>query len=187
VLHALSRAGSLQDKRVLITGCGPIGALTLVAARFHGAREIVVTDVVDAVLAKATALGADRTINVATDPEALAGYSANKGWFDVQFEASGNERAVRAGLEALKPRGVLVQLGLGGDIAIPQNLIVAKEIEMRGSFRFHEEFALAVELISSRRVDLKPLLTGVFALNDARKAFEEAGDRTRAMKVQLAF
>ncbi len=78
------------------------------------------------------------------------------------FEASGNERAVRAGLEVLKPRAVLVQLGLGGYVSIPQNMIVAKEIEMRGTFRFHEEFALAVELINARRVDLKPLLTGVF-------------------------
>ena len=43
-------------------------------------------------------------------------------------------------------------------------MIVAKEIEIRGSFRFHEEFALAVDLINSRRVDLKPLLTEVLPL-----------------------
>ncbi|HEX6010548.1 MAG TPA: hypothetical protein VFY87_01830, partial [Geminicoccaceae bacterium] len=92
-----------------------------------------------------------------------------------------------AGLDVLRPRGVLVQLGLGGDIAIPQNLVVAKEIEIRGTFRFHAEFALAVELINRRRVDLKPLLTGTYALEDAVTAFEAAGDRSRSMKVQLAF
>jgi L-idonate 5-dehydrogenase len=94
---------------------------------------------------------------------------------------------VRSGLEVLAPRGVLVQLGLGGDIAIPQNMIVAKEIEMRGTFRFHEEFGLAVDLINRKRVDLKPLLTGVYALDDAVAAFEAAGDRNRSMKVQIAF
>ena len=82
---------------------------------------------------------------------------------------------------------MLVQLGLGGDILVPQNMIVAKEIEIRGSFRFHEEFALAVDLINRRRVDLMPLLTDVLPIDDAVKAFELALDRGRAMKVQLAF
>ena len=105
----------------------------------------------------------------------------------MQFEASGNAAAIRSGLDVLRPRGVLVQLGLGGDIAIPQNLVVAKEIEIRGTFRFHSEFALAVDLINRRRVDLAPLLTGTYPLDDAVAAFEAAGDRSRSMKVQIAF
>lgn len=186
-LHGVNRAGALTDKRVLVTGCGPIGALAIIAARAHGAREIVATDVMDAVLQKALVVGADRVIDVASDPDALSAYSANKGYFDVQFEASGNERAVRSGLEALKPRSTVVQLGLGGDVSIPQNMVVAKEIEMKGTFRFHEEFGLAVDFINQHRVDLKPLLTGTFPLEEAVAAFETAGDRSRSMKVQLAF
>ncbi|MER8548102.1 L-idonate 5-dehydrogenase [Mesorhizobium sp. M0601] len=186
-LHAMNRAGSLLGKRVLVTGCGPIGALCILAARAHGAREIVATDVMEGVLAKALEIGADRTINVATNSEELAAYNVDKGSFDVMFEASGNERAVRAGLDVLKPRGVLVQLGLGGDLSIPQNLIVAKEIEMRGTFRFHEEFGIAVDLINRRRVDVKPLLTGIYPLDEAVAAFDIAGDRNKSMKVQIAF
>ncbi|WP_137155578.1 L-idonate 5-dehydrogenase [Rhizobium sp. FKL33] len=186
-LHAVNRAGSLLGKRVLVTGCGPIGSLAIIAARAHGAREIVATDVADGVLALAAKIGADRTINVAERPEDLAAYGADKGTFDVMFEASGNERAVRAGLEALAPRGVLVQLGLGGDISLPQNMVVSKEIEIRGAFRFHEEFGLAVDLINRKRVDLKPLLTGVLPLDEAQQAFELASDRSRSMKVQIAF
>ena len=140
-----------------------------------------------AVLKKADQVGADRTINVASEPEQLGGYAANKGTFDVHFEASGNERAIHAGLDVLKPRGVLVQLGLGGDISIPQNTVVAKEIEVRGTFRFHEEFGLAVDLINRRAVDMKPLLTGCYGLDDVQSAFELAGDRSRSMKVQLSF
>jgi L-idonate 5-dehydrogenase len=87
----------------------------------------------------------------------------------------------------LKPRGIVMQLGLGGDISIPQNLIVSKELEVRGSFRFHEEFALAVDLINRKRVDLKPLLTDVFDMKDAVKAFERANDRAKSMKVHLSF
>ena len=129
-LHAVDRAGSLLDKRVLVTGCGPIGALAIIAARAYGAREIVATDVSETIPGFAGRIGADRTINVATNPEALAAYGANKGSFDVQFEASGNAAAIRSGVDVLRPRGVLVQLGLGDDIAIPQNLVVA------GKWRF---------------------------------------------------
>lgn len=120
-------------------------------------------------------------------PEELSAYSANKGHFDVQFEALGNERAVRTGLEVLRPRSTLVHLGLGGDVSIPQNMVVAKEIEMKGTFRFHEEFRLAVDIINKRRVDLKPLLTGTFTLEDAKTAFETVGDRSKSMKGQLSF
>lgn len=186
-LHAVARAGALIDKRVLVTGSGPIGALCAIAARNHGAKEIVVTDVMDAVLERAVAVGVDRVINVSKNPEQLTSYAANKGYFDVQFEASGNGQAVRAGLEVLKPGSTLVQVGLGGDVSIPQNLVVAKEIEMKGTFRFNREFALAVELIASRRIDLKPLLSDVFPLEKAIEAFEAAGDREKSMKVQLAF
>jgi L-idonate 5-dehydrogenase len=186
-LHAVARAGALTDKRVLVTGCGPIGALAIIAARAHGAREIVATDVMDAVLKKALGVGADRVINVADNADQLSAYSANKGYFDVQFEASGNQSAVRAGLEVLRPRSTVVQLGLGGDVSIPQNMVVAKEIEMKGTFRFHEEFGLAVDFINKGRVDLKPLLTATFPLSEAVTAFETAADRTKSMKVQLAF
>jgi L-idonate 5-dehydrogenase len=186
-LHAITRAGSLANKRVLVTGCGPIGALAIVAARAHGAREIVATDVADFTLSLAAKVGADVTINVVANPAALDALKANKGQCDVMIEASGSEAALRAGLEALRPRGTLIQLGLGGDVTIPQNMIVTKEIDIRGSFRFHEEFGLAVDLINRRRVDLRPLLTAVLSLEDAQKGFELALDRSRAMKVQIAF
>jgi L-idonate 5-dehydrogenase len=186
-LHAIVRAGSLASKRVLVTGCGPIGVLAIAAARFHGAQEIVATDVSDFTLNLARKMGADQTINVATNASDLDTRKTNKGSFDVMIEASGNEAALRTGLECLRPRSVLLQLGLGGDISIPQNMIVSKEIEIRGSFRFHEEFALAVDLINWKRVDLKPLLTEVLPIEDATKAFELALDRSRAMKVQIAF
>jgi L-idonate 5-dehydrogenase len=186
-LHAIVRAGSLANKRVLVTGCGPIGALAIVAARAHGAQEIVATDVSDFTLGLARKVGADTTVNVATQPDAMNKFKANKGNFDVMIEASGNESALHMGLEVLRPRSILIQLGLGGNISVPQNMIVSKEIEIRGSFRFHEEFGLAVDMINKRRVDLKPLLTGVVPLAEAKRAFDLAGDRSQAMKVQIAF
>ena len=190
-LHGVQRAGPLLGKRVLVSGVGPIGALSVAAARIHGAAEITAVDLTDATLAIARAMGADVTINVAQDTGWLQRYAADgatrKGTFDVMLECSGNEHALRAGLEAMRPRGVVVQLGLGGDVSIPQNMVVAKELSICGSFRFHAEFKLAVQLINSGRIDMAPLVTAAFPLSQARAAFTLASDRTKAMKVLLDF
>jgi L-idonate 5-dehydrogenase len=186
-LHAVARAGALIDRRVLVTGSGPIGALVILAARLNGARDIVATDVFDAPLAKAVDMGADRAINIRDEPEAMTDYEQNRGTFDIMFEASGNEKALASGLGTLKPRGILVQIGLGGTMSLPQDQIVAKELEVRGSFRFDDEFGLAAALIGSGRADVEPLVTQEYDFDKAVDAFEIAGDRTRAMKVQLIF
>ena len=186
-LHGVNRAGPLLNKRVLVSGCGPIGTLAIAAALVHGAAEVVAVDVAAAPLVIAKAMGAHEAIDVAADPTWTQRFSANKGTFDVMLECSGNAAALRAGLEVMRPRGVVVQLGLGGDIAIPQNVIVAKELDIRGSFRFHTEFALAVRLINEGRVNLAPVVTHTMALAQAREAFELASDRSRAMKVLLDF
>ena len=186
-LHAVNRAGPLLGKSVIVTGCGPIGALAVIAARRAGAAHIVVTDVVSQPLRSAKKVGADETINVAEQPEALAKFTAEKGRFDVLIEASGNERALRAAFDTLRPRGIIVQVGLGGEMTLPINTIVAKEFDWRGAFRFHEEFAVAVELINKGLVDLKPLISATMPYRDAGRAFALAADRTQSMKVLLSF
>ena len=187
-LHAVNRAGPLLGKSVIVTGCGPIGALVVIAARRAGAAHIVVTDVVAQPLRSAMKVGADETVNVAEQPEGLKRFGADKGQFDVLIEASGNERALRAGFEVLRPRGVIVQLGLSGaEMSLPINTIVAKEFDLRGAFRFHEEFGVAVELINRRLVDLKPLISASLPYRDAGRAFALAADRSQAMKVLLDF
>jgi len=186
-LHAVNRAGPLLGKRVLVTGAGPIGALTVIAARRAGALEIVATDVADAPLVAARKVGADATIN-ASEKDALARYGADKGAFDVMFEASGNAAALAGGLAVVRPQGIVVQIGIAGaEMTLPMNIAVAKEIELRGTFRFHEEFALAVALIGGGLVDVMPLLTQTVPLANATEAFALAADRSKAMKVQLAF
>ena len=186
-LHAVSRAGPLLGRRVLVSGCGPIGVLVVAAARVHGAAEVVATDVVAAPLVVARALGADRTIDVTTDSAWVDRHAADKGYFDIVLECSGNERALRDALTVVRPRATVVQVGLGGDVSLAQNVVVAKELSICGSFRFHAEFALAVQMINEGRVDLRPLVTRAFPLCEARAAFDLAGDRRRAMKVLIDF
>ena len=186
-LHGTKRAGALLGKRVLITGCGPIGALSILTARRAGAAEITVADISAQPLTFAQRLGADRAIDLSTEPDALDAYTADKGHFDVLFEASGAEPALVGALAALRPGAVIVQLGLGGDMSLPMNTIVAKELELRGSFRFHEEFGWAVQMMQQGLIDPSPLITQTFGIEDAVAAFTLASDRSQAMKVQLDF
>jgi L-idonate 5-dehydrogenase len=177
----------MLGKRVLVTGCGPIGVLSILAARRAGAAEIVATDLSDFTLSLAKQAGADRVINTKEEPEALAAYSADKGTFDILYECSGAAVALAVGIGALRPRGIIVQLGLGGDMTLPMQTITAKELDLRGSFRFHEEFAVGVELMRKRLIDVRPLITHSVPLADAIGAFEIASDRSRAMKAQIVF
>jgi L-idonate 5-dehydrogenase len=187
-LHAVNRAGPLLGKRVLVTGCGPIGALVAIAARRAGATQIVVTDMTAQPLRSALKVGVDQAINIAEQPDGLAAFTADKGQFDVLFECSGNERALRGAFDALRPRGIIVQVGLGGgEMTLPINTIVGKEFDLRGAFRFHAEYATAVELINKRLVDLRPLISATLPYRDAGRAFALAADRTQAMKVLLSF
>ena len=186
-LHAVRRAGSLLGKRVLVTGCGPIGALVIIAARRADAIHIVATDIGAHTLGKALKVGADEVVNVAEEPQGLARFTQDKGSFDVLFEASGNARALVGAFDALRPRGIIVQLGLGGEMTLPINTIVAKEFDLRGALRFHEEFAVAVELLNKGLVDVKPLISATLSYRDSARAFALAADRTQAMKVLLNF
>lgn len=188
-IHAAKQAGNLIGKRVLITGCGPIGLLCLMVARCAGAREIVMTDIAAYPLELARRSGADVTIQVAktdnTSP--LSQYYDQKGHFDILFECSGVEKAIGDALPAIRPRGIIVQVGLGGDMSLPVQLLTAKELQLRGSFRFHEEFFTGVSWMQNKRLDVSQIITHTFDLNHMQKAFSLASDRTVASKVQLSF
>ena len=184
-LHAGSRT-DLYGKRVLVMGAGPIGALLVLVARYAGAREIVVTDILDGPLAFARTIGADHTVNVST-ADALKDYEAGKGYFDVAFEAAGQGATVVKAVQIVRPRGAIVLVGQGATAELPVSTVVTKEIDLKGSFRFDSEFALAVDLVASGRIDVAPLLSAVIPVSEAVAAFDLALDKSRSIKVQLAF
>ncbi|HRO58234.1 MAG TPA: zinc-binding dehydrogenase, partial [Burkholderiaceae bacterium] len=110
-----------------------------------------------------------------------------RGEFDVAFEASGAPQALVTCLQAVRRGGIVVQVGtLPADgMHLPANQIMAREIDLRGSFRFGNVFELAVDAIAGRRVDVRPLISGAWPLQQAAQAIESARDKTRSMKVHL--
>lgn len=186
-LHAIARAGSVLGKQVLVTGCGPIGSLLIGALRRSGVRRIVAADLTARALQCAREMGADETIHLREQPQALEAYGVDKGQFDVVFEASGSEAALRNAIAVVRAGGVIVSVGTGADVSIPLAQLVGKEVELRGTFRFHEEFATAVKFLNDGLVDGRPVITGVRPLAQALDAFALAQDKSQSIKVQIAF
>lgn len=186
-LHATKQAGDLKGQRVLVTGAGPIGALCIALANRQGADIVVATDLSDFTLQNAAKMGATHTINVATDASKMDQFKAPSQFFDVVFECSAAEAAITMAIACVRPRGTIVQVGVAGDLNLPINAIVGKEIAFKGSHRFHHEFGEAVALIDQRHINVDPMITQIFPLKEAHKAFATALDRSGAVKVQLSF
>ncbi len=184
-LHSAMRAGNLMGKRVLVTGSGTIGCMMVIAARLGGAAHVAVTDVVDHPLEVARTLGAD----LALRSDRLDGRSLAQaaGEPDVAFEVSGAPAAFAAAIETVRRGGIVVQVGTlpaeGMHVAV--NQIMARELDVRGSFRFGNVFEHAVDAIASRRVDVRPAISASRPLSQAAQAIELARDKTRSMKVHL--
>ena len=187
-LHAVTRAGPLSGRRVIVTGSGPIGLLTMQAARLAGALEVVATDVADPPLQVARErMGATATLNVAAQPEGLAAYGADGGYFDVAFEVSGAPAALASLFPAVRRGARIVQVGMlpPGSHPVPVNSLQAREIELVGAFRANDEFPLAAQMIVNGRIDVTPILSGTWPLAQAASALEVAGDRNRYIKLHL--
>ena len=180
-VHGLARAGQLAGARVLVNGAGPIGLLTVGAAIEAGAAEVGVSDVLDRPLRLAEQLGATGTWRVDAEP-------LPQERFDVVIEASGVPAAIGGALAAVRRRGVFVQVGLlpGGPQPVALAALAAREIDMRGAFRFGTEIDRAVEMLAgTTRFD--PVITQVFDVADASEAIAVAADPATSSKVVLRF
>lgn len=183
-LHTVNRGPQLIGKSVLVTGAGTIGCLTVMAARLAGAASVTVSDILDRPLEKAREVGADVAVRADRDADRLAAPQ-----FDVCYEVSGSFAALKCCVAAVKRGGVVVQAGTLPHEPLPFviNEIMAKEIDLRGVFRWGIEFDWAARYLSSRRVDVRPLLSGQYPLAEAVAAFHAAADKTRNTKVQVVF
>ncbi|WP_369252161.1 L-idonate 5-dehydrogenase [Streptomyces sp. R41] len=182
-LHAVRRAGAVAGRHVLVTGAGPIGCLVVAAAKAAGAARVTVTDLLPQALSYAVSVGADAVVR-ADDP-------ADPSWpseVDVAIEASGVAAGLDTCLRLVRRGGVVVQLGMlpPGQSPFAGNLVVSREIELRGAFRFDAEFDDALALLAVEpRFD--ELISAVVPLGEAESAFALAADRSRSCKVLLDF
>ncbi len=189
-LHAASDNADIKpNDLVVITGPGPIGLLLLQVAKFSGARVLIIGTSVDlSRLQMATKLGADWILNMENeDPvEKIRDLTDGEGC-DVVFEASGNPLAIDQAVKLVRKRGWITLVGLYGKrINLDPNKIVMNEINVRGTWSQNwRNWEAALQLMSSRKIMVEPLITHRFGLYDWEKAFKLVKDK-EAIKVILA-
>lgn len=171
-IWANQKAHTRPGSRILIAGAGPIGIIVTQVASAFGASEIIVSDPVADRRASAMRFGATRAIDPLAEDIATSGLEV-----DAFIDASGAAPAVRAGVMAVAPAGRIVLVGMGADdVSLPVSRIQNRELELTGVFRYANTWPLAIELVSSGRVNLDALVTGRFGLDDVEAALNAAGD-----------
>lgn len=180
-LHGIEQAGGVAGSRVLVSGAGPIGLLAALASKVAGAAHVAVADVVPEPLERARALGAEETI-------LLGSSQVVPGSFDVVLECAGVPASITTAIAAVRPRGVVAQVGMLPNIEVSVLLspYISKEVTMVGSFRFDDEIGDAVRLLSDHP-EADNVITHVIAAGDALTGFTTAKDSRASGKVLIEF
>jgi threonine dehydrogenase-like Zn-dependent dehydrogenase len=176
-LRAVELAGELAGRTVLVTGGGPIGQLACRLAHLKSPAQILLMEPAAQRAQFATASHA-----VSIDATAAEDY-AHEQSVDVVFECSGSAAATATALKLLAPGGILVVVGAGPDPALDSATILLKEITVRGSYIYTDEFDHAIQLLATQQIAVADLTTVISPLPDALSAFEalRAGQIMKAL------
>ncbi|XP_019877682.2 sorbitol dehydrogenase-like [Aethina tumida] len=178
-VHACKRGNVKFGSVCLVMGAGPIGLVTLLCAKAMGASKVLIADIVQHRLDLAKKLGADYTLLI------------QKGWNDVDiekkvkqllgeeptssFDCTGQEQCVRVAISATRAAGTAVLVGMGKtEMKLPLAGALVREVDIRGVIRYNNDYPTAIEMVKTGKVNVKPLITHHFTIEDSVKAFETA-------------
>lgn len=158
-VHACGKADVGPGTRVLVGGAGPVGLLCLQVARARGATSVTVTDVVAHRRGVALSFGA----SAALDPS--AGEAPDPA--DVVLECTGVQAAVDVAVAASAPAATVVLVGTGASVTLPLDVVQARELTIKGTFRYAHVYPAAIALAASGAVRLDDMVTSHHGLDDA--------------------
>lgn len=192
-IHACRRANIGPETNVLIMGAGPIGLITLLAARAFGAPRVAIVDVDACRLSIAKDLGADQTVQVSTDIQDLSEevrkiQTAMGTSINVSFDCVGVNKTMSTALGATRSGGKVCLIGLAcTEMTIPLTPAAAREIDVIGIFRYRNTWPLCIEFLRTGKIDVKPLITHRFGFNqkEIEEAFETSAGGGSAIKVMF--
>ena len=167
-MHAVSRTPIGLMDSVVIVGAGTIGLLTLLSARLAGAGKIFISDMSAHRLAMARELGADVTINIKEEDPVEVVKSHTGGWgADCAIEAVGISPAVQQAHAATRNGGNITWIG-NSALMIELNMqdVVTRELTVRGTYGFTDEFDKAINALATGRLDVSPLIERVAGLEE---------------------
>lgn len=187
--QANAQANTMPGDIVLVHGAGPIGMIICDMAESRGAT-VIVSEINDARLELAKDFGAAYTINPAKKDlkTAVMDITQGKG-VNVVFETSGVPALTSLSVELLSPHGRLVPLTFAPEpVPINFRLVNKNELVIAGTRNQNSKFKEVVESLPKRKDRLDKLVTHIFPVDKADKAFETAMDKNSgACKVVITF
>ena len=187
-MQAAFKAGIKPGDTAVVIGAGPIGTMVALAALAGGCARVIVGDLAQPKLDIAAQYSGIIPVNIKDRPLADAVAEITDGWgADVVFECSGNARAIAGLMQLPRPGGTVVLVGLPVD-PVPFDIAAAttKELRFETVFRYAHQYDRAIALISSGKVDLKPLISATYPFAESKAAFDRAVEmRPSDVKIQI--
>ncbi|WP_159881857.1 NAD(P)-dependent alcohol dehydrogenase [Paenibacillus puerhi] len=188
-IHAAKRTGLQPGSSVAIMGMGPVGLMAVVAAKAFGATRIYVSDLEPVRLEAALKLGATHAINVRERDtvEAILELTGGQG-VDTAWETAGSPVALQSALKSLRRGGKLGIVGLPAqsDAPLDIHVLIDREIEVYGIFRYANTYPDGIEFLASGTADVKPLFTDRYTLEQTQEALERAmTNKSGSLKVMV--
>ena len=196
-LAAINKTDLKKTDNVLVTGCGTIGLVTIAGLKAKGIKNIVASDISEKRLELAKTLGASHTFNPKSDGDlkdlitdnfgtvGSLNYAGELPNLNAAFECSGVSPLLKQSMELLAPDGNLTVLAIySKEMTVDPNNMVYKRLNVKGSlFYTSEDFLEAIDLMDTGKVDLSPIVSHHFPLNELPEAFKVQADSSKSVKV----
>lgn len=183
-IHGIDRANIAPGSNVVVLGAGSIGLILVQLAKIAGARHILVSEPDEKKRRLAAKFGAD--IQVGPQDIAREVAELTKVGADVVIESAGRLETAELAIQLARRGGSVLQFGVVSpdkQARISPYDIYYKELTVRGSFVNPFTHSRAIELLGSKQIDVMPLITHRFPLDDASRALQTA--QGEAIKVLL--
>jgi L-iditol 2-dehydrogenase len=190
VLHGVEEAGVKLGDSVAIIGAGPIGLLHLLVAKRIGAEKVIMIDLVEERLDFAKKLGADEVVNAGKDDAVEKVRQLTNGYgVDVAIEAIGLPQTWEQALKLVRKGGTVLEFGgcpPGTEVKVNAELLHYGEVTVLGTFHTTPlHFRKALNLIASRTIDVRPLITRRMGLDEIVEAFQILATSKSEIKIAI--
>ena len=175
--HAAIQGDAHLGQKAVVMGAGCIGLVSLMALKAHGVEEVYVVDVMDKRLGKAMELGATAVINgKREDVVARLNEFTGGAGTDLAIDTAGSEFTVRQAIMAAAKGSTIVLVGYSksGEMNMPTDFILNKELTLKSVFRYRHIYPIAIEAVASGKVNLKGIVSNIFPLSDIQHAMDES-------------
>lgn len=174
-MHAAMQGGAHIGQTAVVTGAGCIGLVSVLALKAMGVSKVYVVDIMEKRLQKALELGADGVIN-GKEEDAVAKVMelTNGKGCDLSIETAGTQITTSQLIKMAKKGSTIVLVGYSasGEVTLPIGMALDKELTFKTVFRYRNIYPMAIEAVSSGKINIKDIVTNSFELDDIKNALD---------------